>query len=957
MAHDTLFAVSFQIGDGGDGCPSTGMNRISADARRLQDQPLSSPFGLHHRNDGTALCRYDATGRQSTVTRRSIWERVFVRFRRWPTSGSPDPVVWSLKGNVESTPALIVRVSTSGALTLYNQGNQTAPGEALGSKAMILGRWYCIEIHAEFNDAVAIPPNPPYENNALVEMRVDSAVVAFSNRFEKPTDYGIDRRNQVAIESRLGDASNFGKGHEIDYADWIADGVDWVGKERRVTLARPVSAGSHNEWTIGNSDVRHQTDYPFFTGNVGSVSTQTGDARQTYTVESLSSLGITGEIFSARVAVALELVPAGDVTLIVRRNGSDSYFNIGPAPQGAWSTWRVPTSGWAPSDEIQVGIRNVSSPGGDTTRLGACALLVEHDTPPWTLAAADGAVRVLETSYTGNGTQQTVSLSALDSAVTSLVPSFIAVLPQSGSSPGAWWWDSRVYPSATNNVGPLWGIVPGRGEVVVTGSNAATNQNGITYTLVACFDPLQRAMARGAVALAAGSGDRDVALPPGFTPDATFIARERAYLNDTTRTFYRGAGHTGDQSVSLGANVSAISGAILSWGAGVLEVGTLIKELTQDFSFMAVRTEHFSQSRLVAVTSFVGNGSNPRVISVDLDGATPVYASCVPTNTGQRWTRYGGVTRQWSGNTAGSANAITAFGSDSMTVGSELNVSGVTYSVFALAAGVDPAPARPLILMIGYWPPTDVGNMLSAFSSRQQYRKLNGQLTNYDVLALSATYAAPIGTWPEPSTWPFWGGGSGSFRVDYKNTADSFWDTVPGLAPVALLSFSWMGTPDSGLPSWKIEADAVNRAQGDWITPIRYNASGTTELYTIDAPYIGGSSDDPSPFQGDGAILGNPPDRTVPAGATRNGLDAVTAAAIAAAVNTNTGLSAGLGPPGSAGRYVSEFIGYHVAWYRSLNPSSCVFAGHTHVAEGTSAAIGETAVRSQLDVILDALPQ
>jgi hypothetical protein len=49
---DTIFAIGFLIGDGGDGASSTGMNRISADARRLFDPELSSPFGLQMRDQG-----------------------------------------------------------------------------------------------------------------------------------------------------------------------------------------------------------------------------------------------------------------------------------------------------------------------------------------------------------------------------------------------------------------------------------------------------------------------------------------------------------------------------------------------------------------------------------------------------------------------------------------------------------------------------------------------------------------------------------------------------------------------------------------------------------------------------------------------------------------------------------------------------------------------------------------
>jgi hypothetical protein len=256
-------------------------------------------------------------------------------------------------------------------------------------------------------------------------------------------------------------------------------------------------------------------------------------------------------------------------------------------------------------------------------------------------------------------------------------------------------------------------------------------------------------------------------------------------------------------------------------------------------------------------------------------------------------------------------------------------------------------------LLLGYWPPTDKGSMLTPFATRQQYRRLNGQLTNYDVLALSAVFTQQ-GTFGSGS-WPFYGGGTGLFRVDYKATSTDFWQEVPDLDPIAILSFSWMPpgiTPDNpdGF-EWKLERDGRNLAQTDWERDVAW--SGGT--YTIDAPYIGGSADDPSPERNNGTITGDPPDRTVSADTARNGLVSL-ASSIKTAVEANTGLTAGIGSAGTAGGYVSEFMAYHVAWYRDRNPLSCLFAGHTHVAQGTSAATGETAVRSQLDILVDSLP-
>jgi hypothetical protein len=392
-----------------------------------------------------------------------------------------------------------------------------------------------------------------------------------------------------------------------------------------------------------------------------------------------------------------------------------------------------------------------------------------------------------------------------------------------------------------------------------------------------------------------------------------------------------------------------VANAVQSISSGAFEVGSLINEATQDFGYMAWRADSASQ-KLVAVTSYVGNASNPRTISLALDGVSPIFALCVPTNGGKRWVRHGSVARQWNGSTSGASNAITAFAADAMTVGSELNANGVTYSVFALAAGVDPPPARRLILLLGYWPPTDKGNMLAAFEERQQYRRLNGQLTNYDVQAMSAAFTQ-IGT---ADGLPFYGGGTGDFRVDFRYTSADFWNIVPPLEPIAIMSFSWMPPQDPEM-HWRIEQNSRNRANADW-QPLTINYldnSSNPQAYTILAPFRGGFPEDPSPYQNTPKD-GNPPDSTQNADHSRTGLPESLADLIVPAVEAVAQVNAEFGAVNAVGSYVSGFMAYHVAWYRENN-SDCEFAGHTHVAEGVTATTGEMALRAQLDVLVDAL--
>lgn len=69
-------------------------------------------------------------------------------------------------------------------------------------------------------------------------------------------------------------------------------------------------------------------------------------------------------------------------------------------------------------------------------------------------------------------------------------------------------------------------------------------------------------------------------------------------------------------------------------------------------------------------------------------------------------------------------------------------------------------------------------------------------------------------------------------------------------------------------------------------------------------------------------------------------------------------------PSGNVGSFVSEYMAYHVAWYRDYinakhpdDPSKqCRRAGHTHVGVQVAVDHAETAVDIQLDKLFEVLP-
>jgi hypothetical protein len=247
-------------------------------------------------------------------------------------------------------------------------------------------------------------------------------------------------------------------------------------------------------------------------------------------------------------------------------------------------------------------------------------------------------------------------------------------------------------------------------------------------------------------------------------------------------------------------------------------------------------------------------------------------------------------------------------------------------------------PARRLILLFGYWPPTDVGietrrGILWKWRQRVTYR-------GYDVVAISPRFL-------EASFGGDWGKGEGELTVSYAGTSEAFWRLVPERAPIAIMSFS-RGRAGN---TWLLEAAARNLRRAAWI-----------EDPDGDQPRAGGSAADFSPYANTRPKRGSPPDPTRDAGRKRD--SNLPMAAIRSAVNRHLGdgrLVASINGTADVGSFVSEYMAYHVAWYRDhtmdLAPDRrCLVAGHTHVGIDVDAGDGATAVALQLDELIGVLP-
>lgn len=226
-----------------------------------------------------------------------------------------------------------------------------------------------------------------------------------------------------------------------------------------------------------------------------------------------------------------------------------------------------------------------------------------------------------------------------------------------------------------------------------------------------------------------------------------------------------------------------------------------------------------------------------------------------------------------------------------------------------------------------------------------QTRHANYNNSGYDVLAISPTFPLlpPGGT---PGGIPNWLSGTGNLMVDYRDTSQDFWRLMATYRPIAIMSFS----RGNNNMSWEIEAGARNLSQNTWGL---FNG--------LARPHAGGSPQDSSPFSGQGAIANNPPDPSQASNLPRR--SNLPKVAIQNAVNGLPGnILAHIDNTNDVGSYVSEYMAYHVSWYRVYSQANlganeqCLKAGHVHVGIQVPVPDAEQAVEVQMEKLIDVLP-
>lgn len=706
------YATSWQVPSGnGD---NVTLNSGITNGARKSFHPEMTSTGLRIGTQSSGTVNFMANGPQfpNNDPNNPKQGGVFIEFEIERRPFTSDGEWLGSLGGFNSIEDLRMYITPAGALVIKHDDGRGTPQTLYTSAPIELRTTHTVEVRFEYNsNGTFVAPNPLWENmTSHAEVFFDGGQVGtygaspggtYDNAESNPLGWdlktGLGAVGAIKLKSP-GPANGllmniFRAG--ITSAQSHGDTLPQYGNTWRTTLLQAAGPGTYSQWTGGQPDWRAHSAVHFQIGSLNSVTTTTPNQKISYLMESMLSRGITGNIGVVMVGIRNGYATTGAMAFI-RRNGVETLlpnFTL-PSSTNAGVRWyRVSEGGWLPTDEIEVGMVSGTTTGNNY--LTSVALLVEHDTPePEPLT--DTTARVVTVSYTGNGTGQTIDLGV------DMVPTALLVTPLDDSARPVIWWDGRPgaqgFAEANATFGRVW-PQKGKFQVVEPTAGDSYNANGVSYTAIALFDPSGRYAIPFGVSKPSAEDDynHQLRLPLSgepaatFTPDFVFGGMSSTTSSDSTfATFYKGPGHAGDLTAKIGTSQAADADRIQAMTAGQVQFGKWIGSQYGDTSFWAGRvSDGVAPQRLMAVTSYVGDGTSSRNIPLILNGQTPVFSLVMPVNAAvAKIYRVAGDTtgrQTWSGNAT--ANSITAMGANQITVGSALNAVGVTYDVWTITTG------------------------------------------------------------------------------------------------------------------------------------------------------------------------------------------------------------------------------------------------------------------------------
>lgn len=669
-----------------------------------------------------------------TPASQASWERFYMRPRR--RDGTAERFFWYAQAN--STTILVLGITTTGAVTLYNVNGGVTP-VLIGTYAgpLVLDQWYRFDI--VFRTNTTDPVCKVYLNRALI-FDATAGDLAGLKSSSNHTGSGVG----VGIGSGTVD------GLEIDFDDWICAewpsseassgryvGQDWVnGSKVHLIRATGFNPEQHGDWSGSTDDWRvllqHTVGESFAAAAALSSSTAL-DAVVIDTDVVREVTALQGNIGIAAFNVC-SLANGQACTFGYRLNGAALVTAARSPTTSGWRTMMYRPSGVITPDEVEsLSLHFVKDNSGTTVRLAALLATVEvlgvfgqediaveattpeynrnwrgiHNAPypdsPWAREGSPAPAPVIAHGgiYTGNGTGQDLTFR--------IPVNWMWIRRFGDATVGfAHWWSSRrggsvnVGESIINSVVVRAQIDPefvGTGEleaqeqqtlVRIMGGSALINESGVTYQYIALCDPSMRYSQAGAFHHdSALSSAANALYKAGFVPLASFFTRESAVASTTDVLGYKGPGHDPAAGSILSTSETA---TYAEFAEGLITSKTPLHENYNSAAYSAWRLADGNDNAyvFVQIMSYVGNGAGARTIDLTpVSGRRPLWGLVVPHNGTSFYrdpSHSGSDSSQVSSGAVGTSG-ITGGGIDQIIVASGLNSNGVVYDVFVVPGG------------------------------------------------------------------------------------------------------------------------------------------------------------------------------------------------------------------------------------------------------------------------------
>lgn len=666
------------------------------------------------------------------------WDRIYFRARIVPPTGASTIDFWRAQCSAGSTMGAVLRYRTDGTVNLININNAGTNFDKGVIFTPTVGQWYRIDILARAGSF------PITQGGAKIYING-----VFALGFDDTTGEGIG--TGVNITSiQLGQTltnTNIGM---IDLDDWI--GADLPANVNPVTLNfndtnYPIDwlLGSHirrhfpesaslTNWTPNDYAILGQDINP---ARIGIITT---GATLSSTTSGAQIDGVTDapEQSNPNTTYGLVLGAASAVISLHASNSGGTDGQVGyrlaggavvqsVVNQGVFLTnnavMYAPTGMILPAEISPFHVIHTKSPDGNTDATNCLSGCVEYlgvwgpeDDPIFELPVSRltnlhncnypntewgffssmpaAPVYAVGGTYVGNGLAQDITLPG---------PTHFVLIRRVGSAAGRMIFATSLgsHNMGSNEVFPqlrLFADSLGVYKLRIWSSDTTINANAATYQYIAFCDPGSRYNLCGVFGNPNG-GPSPVANPlisPGFTADFGFVEdnliQSGGFVGEGH--WLKGPGITGNTFIRLSASGNDSGG---NFGSGVFNSLTPFHNVSNksNWVYSLWRTADGGASGcsnvMVQATTYVGNGVNPRNIPLTpISGRVPlfVWVQRSGANGAFRDPSHVGVNSALSSNFADIADGITAVTIDQITVSTQLNNNGSTYTVWAICGAV-----------------------------------------------------------------------------------------------------------------------------------------------------------------------------------------------------------------------------------------------------------------------------